>query len=438
MRRAETLMPAPEPIARRIDEIYRSESRRVLATLIRLLGDFDQAEEALQEAFGAALETWPRDGIPGNPRAWLVSTGRFKAIDAARRLGRGRELSVEAARDASPTFVSPQEWEGEEAVQDDQLRLIFTCCHPVLPLDARIALSLREVCGLSTAEIARSYLVSDETMKKRISRAKATIREQQIPYEIPPRTELAARLDAVLHVVYLVYNEGYAATSGDEHVRRELASEAVFLSRSVVGLIPEPEAVGLLALLLLHESRSATRTDAQGDPIPLEHQDRSLWNRELIAEGLELLRRTMVSGRLGSYALQAAIVSVHATAESLAATNWTLIVSYYEMLLRLQNSAVVELQRAIAVGMRDGPEAGLVLIDELIENSRLADYHQVHAARADLARRSGPWPRQRFPTGGPSSSHNRVRSAATCSASLKKSADNRLQAVPIGMCRSTI
>ena len=298
-------MPTTEPIADRIAEIYRSESRRVLATLIRLLGDFAQAEEALQEAFVAAVETWPRDGIPNNPRAWLVSTGRFKGIDATRRLGRGKELVVEAARDAAQPFANPEEWDGEgvlgDTIQDDQLRLIFTCCHPTLPLDARIALSLREVCGLTTSEIARSYLVSAEAMKKRISRAKATIREKRIPYEIPSRTEHAGRLDAVLHVVYLIYNEGYAATSGDEHIRNDLAKEAVFLSRLIVDLIPEPEAIGLLALLLLHESRSAARTDAQGEPIPLESQNRSLWNRELIVEGLELLCvfRSKVATRFG-------------------------------------------------------------------------------------------------------------------------------------------
>lgn len=381
-------MPTSEPIAERIAAIYRSESRQVLATLIRLLGDFDQAEEALQEAFSAALETWPGDGIPSNPRAWLISTGRFKGIDATRRRGRGKELVVEAARDTVQTFADAEEW-AEEVVQDDQLRLIFTCCHPMLPLDARIALSLRQVCGLTTGEIAKSYLVSAATMKKRISRAKVTIREQQIPYEIPSRAELAGRLDAVLHVVYLVYNEGYAATSGDEHIRRDLAQEAVFLSRLLVDLMPQPEAIGLLALMLLHESRSAARIDAEGDPIPLESQNRSLWNRELIVEGLELLRRAVMSGRLGAYTIQAAIVSVHAVAESVAATNWALIVSYYDMLLSMQPSPVVELQRAIAVGMGDGPEVGLVIIDALIESGRLANYHQVHAARADLARRLG-------------------------------------------------
>jgi RNA polymerase sigma-70 factor (ECF subfamily) len=378
----------PDSTADSIDGIYRSESRRVLATLIRLLGDFDRAEEALQEAFRAAVEAWPRQGIPANPRAWLVSTGRFKAIDAMRRLERGRDLLLEAARDAVPVCADPGEWDGD-AIRDDQLRLIFACCHPLLPIDARIALSLREVCGLTTDEIAGAYLVPVETMKKRLSRAKATLREERIPYEIPSRAELAGRLEAVLGVVYLVYNEGYAATSGERHMRRDLAAEAVFLSRLVAGLIPEPEAAGLLALLLLHESRSAARTDSAGEPVPLESQDRSLWNRELIAEGLDHLSRAMMSGRIGAYTLQAAIVSVHAVAESVAATDWGLIVGYYDRLLRLQPSPVVELQRAIAVGMRDGPPAGLALVDEVIAGGRLAGYHRAHAARADLARRSG-------------------------------------------------
>ncbi len=360
----------------------------MLATLIRLLGDFDVAEEALQDAFRAALEAWPRDGIPRNPSAWLVSTGRFKGIDAVRRLGRGKELLAETARDGARAFANPEDWDGD-AVRDNQLRLIFTCCHPMLPIDARIALSLREVCGLTTNEIARSYLVPVETLKKRISRAKAAIREKRIPYEIPSRIELAKRLDAVLHVVYLVYNEGYAATSGGEHIRRDLAREAVSLSRLIADLIPEPEAIGLLALLLLHESRAAVRADARGDPVPLESQDRSLWNRELIAEGLELVRRSVMSGRLGPYTLQAAIVSVHSVAESVAATNWAVIVGYYDALLTLQTSPVVALQRAIAVGMRDGPRAGLVLIEELIGSGRLATYHQAHAARAELYRRLG-------------------------------------------------
>jgi len=378
----------PESIRDRIAEIYAAESRRVLATLIRLLGDIDQAEEALHEAFCAALTVWPRDGIPRNPRAWLVSTGKFKGIDAIRRQGRGTELILQMAREDYRSYAVPEEWDGD-VVQDDQLRLIFTCCHPSLPIDARIALSLREVCGLTTEEIARSFLVPVETMKKRISRAKATIRENRIPYAVPSHGDLAERLEAVLHVVYLVYNEGYSATSGTEHLRRDLAAEAVSLSRLIADLLPEPEATGLLALLLLHESRSAARTDARGDLIPLEEQDRALWDRELIAEGIDLVRKSVMSGRLGSYVIQAAIAAVHAAADSVETTNWNLIVGYYDMLARLQESPVVALNRAIAVGMRDGPRAGLVIVQDLLGTGVMSDYHFAHAARAELARRAG-------------------------------------------------
>ncbi|MGH8586943.1 MAG: RNA polymerase sigma factor [Gammaproteobacteria bacterium] len=377
-----------ESIGDRIAEIYAAESRRVLATLIRLLGDIDQAEEALQEAFCAALTVWPRDGIPQNPRAWLVSTGKFKGIDAIRRQGRGTELILQMAAEGHRTYAVPEEWDGD-VVQDDQLRLIFTCCHPALPIDARIALSLREVCGLTTEEISRSFLVSVETMKKRISRAKATIRESRIPYEVPSHSDLAGRLEAVLHVVYLVYNEGYSATSGTEHLRRDLAAEAVSLSRLIADLLPEPEATGLLALLLLHESRSAARTDSRGDLIPLEEQDRTLWDRELIAEGIDLVRKSVMSGRLGSYVIQAAIATVHAAADSVETTNWDLIVAYYDMLAKLQDSPVVALNRAIAVGMRDGPRAGLVIVHDLLGTGVMSDYHFAHAARADLACRAG-------------------------------------------------
>lgn len=370
----------------RIAAIYRAESQRVLATLIRLLGDFDLAEEALHDAFQAALERWTRDGIPRNPRAWLVSTGRFKGIDVLRRRARGAELAVATVPDPVLAPVGPEIW---DAVEDDQLRLIFTCCHPTLPVEGRIALALREVCGLSTAQIARAFLVTTEAMKKRIARAKATIREQRIPYEIPSRSALTKRLDAVLRVVYLVYNEGYAASSGDHHVKTALTTEAIFLSRLIVDLIPQPEALGLLALLLLHESRSGTRTDDAGDPVPLEHQERSRWDRALIAEGMQLLQRVMMSGRIGAYTIQAAIVSVHAAAASVAATNWALIVGYYDMLLRLEASPVVELQRAIAVAMRDGPQAGLLIVDRLAASRSLRDYHQLYAVQADLARRLG-------------------------------------------------
>ncbi len=380
--------PISEPITDQIAQIYAVESRRVLATLIRLLGDMDQAEEALQEAFVAALDVWPRDGIPNNPRAWLVSTGRFKGIDAIRRQSRGSELLQHNAREEQRTYVAPEEWDGG-VVEDDQLRLVFTCCHPALPIDARIALSLRAVCGLTTEEIARSFLVPVETMKKRISRAKATIRNNQIPYEMPSQFELAERLDAVLHVVYLVYNEGHSATSGTQHLRRDLASEAVSMSRLIAELLPEPEATGLLALLLLHESRTAARTDANGDLVPLEEQDRTRWNRKLVAEGVDLVHKSVMSGRLGSYVIQAAMASVHASADSVEATNWGLIVDYYDMLTRLQDSPVVALNRAIAVGMRDGPQVGLELIDNLLQTGSMANYHLAHAARADLACRAG-------------------------------------------------
>lgn len=375
------------PTSEQISDIYRTESSRILATLIRLLGDYDRAEEAVQDAFSAALDAWPREGIPDNPRAWLVSAGRFRGIDALRRQGRGHELAAEAAREGAPT-QDVEESDGGLG-EDDQLRLLFTCCHPDIPTDARIALALRDICGLTTEQIARSYLVSADAMKRRISRAKALIRDRQIPYEIPSREQLTDRLGAVLHVIYLVYNEGYAASSGDSHLRTDLSSEAVFLARLVVDWVPEPEAAGLLALLLLHESRRSTRVDAQGDPVGLEQQDRTRWDQELISEGVEWLRQAVMSGRLGPYCLQAAIVSVHASASSVADTNWDVIVGYYDMLLRLQASPVVELQRAVAVGFRDGPQEGLRLIDRLIEGGQLASYHAVHAARADFLRRQG-------------------------------------------------
>ncbi|MCH9647993.1 MAG: RNA polymerase sigma factor [Deltaproteobacteria bacterium] len=375
-------------MADRIAEIYQAESRRVLATLIRLLGDFDQAEEALQEAFSSALSVWPKDGIPEKPRAWLVSAGKFRGLDAMRRQGRGKQLARQQAEESPRGYTPAPGWDGD-VVKDDLLRLIFTCCHPALPTDSRIALALRSVCGLTTAEIASAFLVPEGTMKKRISRAKAKIREEAIPYEVPTQSELPARLGTVLHVVYLVYNEGYSATEGTQHQRRDLASDAVFLSRLIADLLPEPEALGLHALLLLHESRSAVRIDDQGDVVPLGEQDRALWNQELIAQGVELVQRTVMSGRLGPYGLQAAIATVHAAADSLEATNWGLIVEYYDLLIELQESPIVELSRAIAIGMRDGPEAGIALIEALLASSDLASYHRAHAAKADLARRAG-------------------------------------------------
>ena len=375
-------MNIPDQIA----AIYKAESRKVLATLVRLLGDLDLAEEALQEAFGAAAERWPSDGVPRNPRAWLVSTGRFKGIDALRKKARGDALLREIASVDQNTESTLEPW---DFVQDDQLRLVFTCCHPALPVDARVALSLRAVCGLRTDEIARCFLVSSETMKKRITRAKALLRDEKVPYEIPSRGELKERLNAVLHVVYLVFNEGYSATSGDEHIRHELTREALFLSRLIVELIPEPEAIGLLALLLLHESRGSARVDADGNIVPLESQDRSWWKQDLIREAQVQLQRAVMLGTIGPYAIQAAVASVHAAAPSVEATNWALIVEYYDMLLTVQPGAVVELQRAVAVAMRDGPAVGLQLVDQLVEGGKLAAYHSAHAVRADLARRAG-------------------------------------------------
>ena len=381
-------MDATRALSEQVAELYRDESRRVLATLIRLLGDIDTAEEALQEAFQAALEQWPRDGMPRNPRAWLVSVGRFKGIDGLRRRGRDGVVFAAVARDYSERSADA-EASDDETIQDDQLRLIFTCCHPLLPQDGRIALALREVCGLTTEEIARAFLVTPATMTKRIARAKDRIRKERIPYEIPSRAELARRLAAVLQVVYLVYNEGFVATAGQALSRRDLAEDALYLGRLIVDLLPEPEAIGLLGLMLLHESRRPARVDARGDVIPLEDQDRSLWNRELIAEGIGLVHRALLSGRFGSYTLQAAIAAVHAVAPSVKATDWAQIVRLYDMLLETGPSPVVELNRAIAVAMRDGPTAGLALIDALLDRGELVDYHPAHAVRADLNRRLG-------------------------------------------------
>ena len=369
-----------------VDAVYRSDSRRVLATLIRLLGDFDVAEEALHDAFNTALEQWPRDGVPANPRAWLVSTGRFKAIDAIRRRARFEPLpnNIEtrlAADGADPAACD------NESVEDDRLRLIFTCCHPALSPDAQVAMTLREVCGLTTEEVARAFLSSPPTVAQRIVRAKAKIRNARIPYEIPSANDLPDRLDAVLRVVYLVFNEGYSASSGASLTRHDLSSEAIRLGCLLLELLPEPEAVGLLALMLLQESRRAARTSPSGDLVLLEDQDRSLWNREYIKEGLALVQRALSSRRFGSYTLQAAIAAVHAEASSAAATDWTQIVGLYDVLMRAEPSPVVELNRAVAVAMRDGPAAGLSLIDAILARGDLGSYHLVHAARADLCRR---------------------------------------------------
>ncbi len=379
---------AARPARETVEEIYRSDSRRVLATLIRLLGDFDRAEEALHDAFAAAIERWPAEGVPANPRAWLVSAGRFRAIDAMRRRARFDRKLAEAAEGLEST--SPADpFEGAESIEDDRLRLIFTCCHPALSPDAQVALTLREVCGLTTEEIARAFLSSAPTIAQRIVRAKQKIRDAKIPYQVPSREELPARLDAVLQVVYLVFNEGYAATSGDAVTRSDLAAEAIRLGRLLVELLPEPEAMGLLALVLLQDSRRVARMTTDGDLVLLEEQDRSLWVREQIEEGVALVSRALASRRFGPYTLQAAIAAVHAEAPSAAQTDWAEIVGLYDVLLRADPSPVVRLNRAVAVAMRDGPEAGLALVEDLIAAGDLAGYHWVHSARAELCRRLG-------------------------------------------------
>lgn len=376
-------------IQRAVEDVYRSESRRVLATLIRLLGDFDTAEEALHDAFMAAVEQWPRQGVPDNPRAWLVSAGRFKAIDRLRRRARFDSALAELADRIETSSPAPELLEAT-AVEDDQLRLIFTCCHPLLSPEAQMALTLREVCGLKTEEIARAFLVSAPTLAQRIVRAKARIREARIPYQVPGRSELPARLDSVLRVIYLVFNEGYAASSGESLTRPDLCAEAIRLGRLLLELMPqEPEVMGLLALMLLHESRRVARTSPSGDLVVLEEQDRSLWDRALIAEGQGLVEQALQRGRSGTYTVQAAIAALHAEAASVSTTDWTEIVGLYDVLVRLEPSPVVELNRAVAVAMRDGPAAGLELVDALLERGELRDYHLAHAARADLCRRLG-------------------------------------------------
>ncbi|HTT09357.1 MAG TPA: RNA polymerase sigma factor [Burkholderiaceae bacterium] len=394
-----------------VDAVYRSDSRRVFATLVRLLGDFDVAEEALHDAFRAALEQWPREGVPGNPRAWLVSTGRFKAIDAIRRRARfvalpteliegleGAETEAEAVPGAGglsqadlERFVVAGDPAGVdiELVEDDRLRLIFTCCHPALAPDAQIALTLREVCGLTTEQIAHAFLTTPPTLAQRIVRAKAKIRAARIPYEVPSREALPARLDAVLRVIYLVFNEGYSASSGGSLTRHDAAAEAVRLGRLLVELLPEPEAMGLLALMLLHESRRAARTSATGELILLEDQDRTAWDRARIEEGSRLVQRALVSRRFGPYSLQAAIAAVHAEAPDFASTDWSEIVGLYDVLLQVDPSPVIELNRAVAMAMRDGPQVGLELVDAILRRGELADYHLAHSTRADLCRRLG-------------------------------------------------
>ncbi|WP_019502309.1 RNA polymerase sigma factor [Pseudanabaena sp. PCC 6802] len=379
---------ASEQVSELVDRLYRTESRRVFATLIGLLGDFDLAEEALHEAFAAAVKQWVRDGVPTNPRSWLVSAGRFKAIDAVRRRTRfDASLAELADRIDGSAEVAYAPDDGE--VEDDRLRLIFTCCHPALSQEAQVALTLREVCGLTTEEIASAFLIAPPTLAQRIVRAKSKIRDARIPYQVPSATELPERLEAVLQVIYLVFNEGYAASSGALLTRADLSNEAIRLGQLLMELLPDAEVMGLLALMLLQESRRKSRTSPTGDLILLEDQDRSLWNRSQILEGRALVQRAISSGQFGAYSLQAAIAAVHAEASSAAKTDWSQIVGLYDVLLFVQPSPIVDLNRAVAVAMRDGPLAGLKLIDGILARGNLIDYHLAHAARADLCRRLG-------------------------------------------------
>ena len=382
------MAPAEPNVRATVDALYRDESRRVLATLIRLLGDFDLAEEALHDAFRAAVEQWPKEGIPGNPRAWLVSAGRFKAIDSLRRRARFDASQAEIAERLHAEVEDPALL-AEEDLEDDRLRLMFTCCHPALPADAQVAMTLREVCGLTTEEIARAFIVAPSTLAQRIVRAKNKIRMAGIPYEVPPRSALPERLDSVLHVIYLVFNEGYAASSGESLTRHDLSSEAIRLGRLLVEMLPEAEAMGLLALMLLHESRRDARTTSAGELVLLDVQDRSRWDSQMIGEGSALVRRALASRSFGPYTLQAAIAAVHAEAPDAASTDWAEIVGLYDVLMMTERSPVIELNRAVAVAMRDGPDAGLQLIDALLERGELTNYHLAHSARADLNRRLG-------------------------------------------------
>jgi RNA polymerase sigma-70 factor (ECF subfamily) len=400
-------LPVPEQISRTIETLYRSESGRVLATLVRLLGDLDLAEEAMHEAFAAALESWPQSGIPDKPRPWLISTARFKAIDGIRRRARldGAQEDLVSHTEARITEASLGKDNDDEEIEDDRLRLIFTCCHPALPPEGQVALTLREICGLTTEEIARTFLVTPATLAQRIVRAKAVIRDKAIPYQVPASHELSDRLGAVLQVVYLIFNEGYSAVTTGAELSATLSNEAIRLGRLLLELLQpdqlqldqlhEPEVMGLLGLMLLHESRRAARTSPDGDLVLLEQQDRSLWNREQIAEGIALTESALRSRRFGAYTLQAAIVAVHAESSSVASTDWRQITLLYDQLLRIQSSPVVELNRAVAIAMCEGPEQGLRLIDDLLTREKLSHYHLAHSARADLCRRLGRIPEAR-------------------------------------------
>ena len=379
----------PEQLSKTIETLYRSESGRILATLVHLLGDLDLAEEAMHEAFAAALDTWPQTGIPENPRPWLISTARFKAIDAIRQRARFDAAQRDLALHLEARINEASH--ADEEIEDDRLRLIFTCCHPVLPPEGQVALTLREVCGLTTEEIARAFLVTPATLAQRIVRAKAVIRDKAIPYQVPDLQELSARLGAVLQVVYLIFNAGYSA----EATRAELSCEAIRLGRLLLDLLPEPEVMGLLGLMLLQESRRAARISPEGDLILLDHQNRALWNRDQIAEGISLTESALASRRFGAYTLQAAIAAVHADASTAASTDWRQITALYDRLLRIQPSPVVELNRAVAVAMCEGPEKGLRLIDDLLERGELVNYHLAHSARAELCRRLGRIPEAR-------------------------------------------
>lgn len=379
---------APDDVQEVVSAVYVAQSRRVLATLIRILGDFDRAEEALHEAFRVALEQWPRDGVPANPRAWLVSAGRFKAIDSLRRAKRFDPLD-ESGSQANLAVYDESAWVDAESVEDDRLRLVFTCCHPALPEDSQVALTLREVCGLTTEAIAQAFLTPAPTLAQRIVRAKAKIRDARIPYQVPSAQELPERLGPVLRVIYLVFNEGYSATSGPSLTRHDLSSEAIRLGRLLLDLLPEPEVVGLLALMLLHESRRQARSTEAGELIVLEDQDRSRWDRAMIAEGTRLVERALRTQRFGPYSIQAAIAAVHVNARSSAETDWAEITGLYDVLMRSDPSPIVELNRAVAVAMRDGPDVGLRLIDEILARGDLNDYRLAHSARADLFRRLG-------------------------------------------------